>query len=58
MPGAKRRQMVTGNAGDGIRRPNAKSNAENACKIEGLDAMAYHHLTENDANQAMKFSNF
>jgi len=29
-----------------------------ACKIEGLDAMAYHHLTENDANQAMKFSNF
>jgi len=50
--------MVTGNAGDGIRRPNAKSNAENACKIEGLDAMAYHHLTENDANQAMKFSNF
>ena len=31
---------------------------KNACKIEGLDAMAYHHLTENDANQAMKFSNF
>ena len=27
MPGAKRRQMVTGNAGDGIGRPNAKSNA-------------------------------
>ena len=27
MPGAKRRQMVTGNVGDGIGRPNAKSNA-------------------------------
>ena len=31
---------------------------DNTCQIERLDSMVYCHLTKNDANQAIKFSDF